>query len=409
MRILYDIVIRCYWLVARIVSIWDPKARKWIRGRQGWYGKLKSGIGPEERTIWFHCSSLGEFEQGRPVLEALRKKYPAHRILLTFFSPSGYEKRKDFEGADLVMYLPLDTAANARRLVDHLTLDMAFFVKYEFWYHVLRRLRKGGVPVYLISGHFRTGQLFFRWYGGWYRKVLHSFTHIFVQQEPSLDLLLKIGITGVSVAGDTRFDRVREVVETPYRNEMLDRFAGGHRVIVAGSTWEPDEQLLLHAYGQLPEEVRWIIAPHEVNDSHIKRLKEMFPEHILFTEPVTGRPSAARVVIVDTIGQLSFLYRYGVLAYVGGGFGKGIHNTLEAATYGLPVIFGPAYRKFHEAVELIALGAGFPVQDEAGLLSTIHQQLKDQDLLKTTGAIASNYVLSRSGATNKILEAVCKK
>lgn len=409
MRIIYNIGIRLYWLVAWVVSPWNRKAKLWVEGRKGWIERLKQEIGPEDRVIWFHCASLGEFEQGRPVIEESHRRFPHHKILVTFFSPSGYEKRKNFEKADHVMYLPLDTARNARHLMDSLSLEMVLFIKYEFWYHFLRRLNKNNIPVFLVSGMFRPDQMFFKWYGGWYRKFLRFFTHIFVQKENSKKLLQQIGIERITVAGDTRFDRVKQVAETDYRHEMLETFAEGVNVVVAGSTWEPDEQIIENAFQKLPEDTRLIIAPHELSGAHISRLRKRFPESVLFTEIEHDMSPGTRVVIVDTIGQLSYLYRYGTLAYIGGGFGKGIHNTLEAATYGLPVLFGPNYQRFSEAVELTDLTAAFPVHDEGDLLSTVHQQLKNPDLLKTKSKIAANYVMERVGATSIIMNEVCKK
>ncbi len=409
MRLFYNIGIRLYQLVAIIISPWKVKAKKWVQGRKGWFEPLQQAFQPGDRVVWIHCASLGEFEQGRPVIEAIKAQCPDYKILLTFFSPSGYEKRKDYSGADHVMYLPLDTARNARRLVGSISIETALFIKYEFWFHFLTRLKRKGIPVYLASGIFRPGQIFFKWYGGWYRKFLDCFTHIFVQQEASRLLLEKHGFKRVSVAGDTRFDRVSQVVNTPYENKSLEEFVRGKTVIVAGSTWEPDEALLEQVYHELPGETRWIIAPHELSESHLGGLKRRFPGSILFTESEQGIPPGTRVVIVNTIGHLSYLYRYGTVAYIGGGFGKGIHNILEAATYGLPVFFGPNHGKFSEAVELIQQGAAFPVSESGQLLSTIRQQLEMNSLLKTTSRIASNYVKERVGATDLILDEVCKK
>jgi 3-deoxy-D-manno-octulosonic-acid transferase len=409
MRLVYDIGIRLYQLAAWAISPWNRKARLWVRGRRGWYEELRQALAGKGRVVWFHCASLGEFEQGRPIMEALRERCADRKILLTFFSPSGYEKRKDYGGADHVMYLPLDTERNARLLVRSIPLEMAVFIKYEFWFHYLQRLSREGVPVYLASGIFRPGQLFFRWYGTWYRKFLECFTHIFVQQESSRELLEKYGITHTTTAGDTRFDRVRQVAGTGYSHPAIERFASGARIIVAGSTWEADEQLLESAFIELPPGLRWIIVPHELSEPHLQHLRKRFPGNILFTELKGDMPPGTRVVIVDTIGQLSYLYRYGTLAYIGGGFGKGIHNILEAATYGLPVIFGPNYQKFSEALELIRLGGAFPVSSKSELLSTIRQHLEMNSLLKTASQIASNYVLERVGATSFILENVCKK
>ncbi len=404
MTLLYNIGIRIYWLIALLISPWNRKANLWIRGRKQWYNKLKGAVEGEQQVIWFHCASLGEFEQGRPIMEEIRKRRPSHKILLTFFSPSGYEKRKDYAGADYVMYLPLDTRRNAKKMLDLLPLEMAFFIKYEFWYHFLMRLSKKGVPLYLASGNFRSGQLFFKWYGRWYRRFLSLFTHIFVQNTSSMELLTGIGLHRVTVAGDTRFDRVFELLQDPFTHPALESFTKDRQVIIAGSTWEKDEQYLAQAFGELSGEYRWIIAPHELSENHIRSLQGRFPASVLYTQLEDEVPEGVRVILVDTIGMLSHIYRYGTIAYIGGGFGKGIHNILEAATYGLPVIFGPEYGKFTEAVELHSLGGAFPIHSEAELLFTIRQQLKNPKLLKTTSQIAANFVSERVGATLAILE-----
>ncbi len=403
MRLLYNIGIRIYWLVALIISPWDKKAKLWLEGRKHWYEKLKGVFDPDEKIIWFHCASLGEFEQGRPVIEAIRERRPDRKILLTFFSPSGYEKRKNYTGADYVMYLPLDTRQNAKKMLELFSPELVFFIKYEFWYHFLKQLKSAEVPVYLASGNFRSNQLFFRWYGGWYRKFLDFFTHIFVQSENSKVLLSSIGYHQVSVAGDTRFDRVHELARSKFSHPALEKFAKGKQLIVAGSTWEKDEQLLAGVFAELSQEVNWIIAPHELSEGHIRSLQKRFPGSVLFTELGDEVPEGTRVILVDTIGKLSYLYRYGSMAYIGGGFGKGIHNILEAATYGLPVIFGPEYGKFSEALELTSLGAAFPVGSVAEAISTLHQQFENPDLLKTTSETAANFVTARVGATSAIL------
>jgi 3-deoxy-D-manno-octulosonic-acid transferase len=307
------------------------------------------------------------------------------------------------------MYLPLDTRPNAHKMLDLLDLEMVFFVKYEFWYHFLRQLKARKIPVYLASGHFRNNQLFFKWYGGWYRSFLDLFTHIFVQNSDSKELLSGIGFQQVTVAGDTRFDRVHELVQSPFRHPALESFGRDSWVIVAGSTWEKDERLLAEAFREMSDRVSWIIAPHELSEGHIRSLQERFPGSVLFTELEEKVPDNTRVILVNTIGKLSYLYRYGKLAYIGGGFGKGIHNILEAATYGLPVIFGPEHGKFSEAVELASLGGAVPIGSEGELLFTIHQQLENPKLLKTTSQIASNFVSERVGATLAILEKVCIK
>lgn len=408
MLFFYNIGIRFYWLMALLISPWNRKARLWLKGRRMWIEKLGPARDTDQKIIWVHCASLGEFEQGRPVIENIRDHLPDRKILLTFFSPSGYEKRKDYSGADYVMYLPLDTRRNARRMLDMVPVEMALFIKYEFWYHFLKQLQSRSIPVFLASGNFRPDQLFFKWYGSWYRRFLNRFTHIFVQNQESESLLSGIGLDRVSVAGDTRFDRVMELKHTPFNHPALESFGKDSAVIVAGSTWEKDELLLAKVFQELSDQVYWIIAPHELSEGHIRSLQERFPGCVRFTEMESGVPDACRVILVDTIGKLSYLYRYGVMAYIGGGFGKGIHNILEAATYGLPVVFGPEYKKFSEAVELTSLGGAFPVYGEDELLFTIRQQLENPELLKTTSQIASAFVSRRVGATSAILEKVCK-
>jgi 3-deoxy-D-manno-octulosonic-acid transferase len=409
MRLLYNIGIRFYWLAAGVISPWNRKARLWLRGRRGWHDQLKGKFAGEDKVIWFHCASLGEFEQGRPVIEAIRDRLPDRKILLTFFSPSGYTKRKDYTGADFVMYLPLDTRRNAKKMLGLLNLEMVFYIKYEFWYHFLQRLKEMEVPVYLASGNFRAGQLFFKWYGSWYRRFLDFFTYIFVQNDYSKELLAEIGFHRVDTAGDTRFDRVDELKKTPFSQPFLDSLGENVQVIIAGSTWEKDERILAGAFRDLPDHLFWIIAPHELSDSHIRSLQERFPGSVLYTEMEGDVPDGTRVILVDTIGKLSYLYRYGTLAYIGGGFGRGIHNILEAATYGMPVLFGPEYEKFAEAVELTSLGGAFPIGNESELLFTIHQQLGNPQLLKTSSETAANYVTERVGATFRIVQKVCKK
>lgn len=396
--------IRIYWLMAWVISPWNPKAKRWAHGRKGWFEELVAKFAPGDRVTWFHCASLGEFEQGRPIIEASRERFPDTKILLTFFSPSGYEKRKHFEGADHVMYLPLDTRRNARRMLGALDLERVFFIKYEFWYHFLGTLKQQGIPTYLASGNFRPDQMFFKGYGGWYRKFLSGFSHIFVQNERSLALLRQIGFLEVTVAGDTRFDRVSVLPRSPYPHAALEEYCAGASVVVAGSTWEQDEKILARAYEKLSGDWRWIVAPHELSPGHLAGLQKRFPDSVLFTQLDQQVPPGTRAIIVDTIGQLSYLYRFGTLAYIGGGFGKGIHNILEAATYGLPVIFGPAYHKFAEAVELAELGGAFPVDGEEDLLSTIHQQLQNRELLKTASKTAKSFVHERIGATSCILD-----
>lgn len=405
MRILYDLAIRLYYLTILLVSPFNKKARLWIRGRKGLIKKIESTIDPALPLIWFHCSSLGEFEQGRPLIESIHKRDPGRNILLTFYSPSGYEIRKDYPGADFVFYLPLDTRRNARRFFSLLNIEKAYFIKYEFWYYLLTRLKAQNIPAYLVSGIFRKEQVFFRPWGKWFRKILVCFDHLFVQQQSSLDLLERIGIQNVSLAGDTRFDRVHAIVHGIKKDPRFIAFTGSTPTIIAGSTWPQDEELLVRYINRTDRPIKWIIAPHEIHESGINRLTGQLNKKCQrYTSLTDSDLPQTIVIIIDTIGILSSLYQYGKVAYIGGGFGKGIHNTLEAATFGLPVIFGPKYKKFQEAFELVATEAAFPVHDYAAFKSVLSNLLDDPLFLKTSGESARKVVLNNLGATEQILD-----
>ena len=405
MRILYDLGIRLYYLLILLVSPFNVKARQWIRGRKGLMKKIESTIDPALPLIWFHCSSLGEFEQGRPLIESIRKRDPGRNILLTFYSPSGYEIRKDYPGADFVFYLPLDTRRNAKRFFSMLNIEKAYFIKYEFWYHLLSLLKAQNIPTYLVSGIFRKDQVFFRFWGKWFRKILASFDHLFVQQQSSLDLLKSIGIQNVSLTGDTRFDRVRAIVQGIKKDPGFTAFTGSVPIIIAGSTWPQDEELLVRYINQTDRQLKWIIVPHEIHESGITRLAgQIHKKCQRYTSLIDCELPQTVVVIVDTIGILSSLYQYAKVAYIGGGFGKGIHNTLEAATFGLPVIFGPKYQKFQEAVDLVATEAAFSIHDYASFDSVLSNLLDDPLLLSDSGDSAKKLVLDNLGATEQILD-----
>ena len=409
MRLLYDLGIRLYHLLILCASLFNVKARKWIRGRKDLFSELSSGIDPGFKYIWFHCSSLGEFEQGRPVIEAIRREKPGTRILLTFFSPSGYEIRKNYAEADLICYLPLDTRRNARKFLDIIAVEQAYFVKYEFWYHFILELKQRSIPLYLISAIFRKNQVFFKGYGGWFRKMLLSFDHIFVQDEESRQLLSNRNITHVSISGDSRFDRVFEISEKVRNIPGLESFAGSGPTLVAGSTWPADEDLLCRYINESDRPLKWILVPHEIHASHIQRLKgNLTKETLIYSETGESDSMDAPVLIIDTIGLLSSLYRYGNLAYIGGGFGKGIHNTLEAATFGLPVVFGPRFHKFMEAKDLIQAGAGYPVQNYSDLKDILNRLFDDPAMLKTSGKSARDYVFSKLGASRMIVKSTFK-
>ncbi len=405
MRFIYKIGLQLYFLLIILVAPFNIKARRWLRGRRGIWRKIRLRIKPGDKVVWVHCASLGEFEQGRPIIEEIRKTMPEKKILLTFFSPSGYELRKNYEGADCVTYMPLDTRLNAWLFMNLVKPEMAFFIKYDYWYYFLRTLKKKKIPAYLVSAKFRRDQVFFKWYGSWYRKVLGFFRILYVQNEESRRLLNVIGIKNVEVTGDTRFDRVYAISQRSVEYPWMETFAVGKKVIVAGSTWEKDENILIEYINNSGPDIRFILAPHEINERKLIRIIELIDHPtVRFTDNDKSSYRNAKVLIVDTIGHLSSLYRYGKIAYIGGGFGKGIHNILEAATYGLPVVFGPKYQKFLEAVEMIERKAAFSVNNYNDLKLTLDQLTGDEDLLISRSGLAKTYIESKLGATRTIID-----
>lgn len=404
MTFLYNLIIQLYVLLLRLAALWNPKARQWVAGRRHIFDRLQKTISHDQPLAWFHCASLGEFEQGRPVIEAYRLQYPDHRILVTFFSPSGYEVRKNYAGADYIFYLPADTTNNARRFVAMVKPQIVFFVKYEYWFNYLHQLHKAEVPVVGVSSIFRPRQRFFRWYGRWQLAALKRFDHFFVQDQQSADLLVKAGVSQVTVSGDTRFDRVVEVARQKRSFPLVEQFAVGHQVFIAGSTWPADEAMIRLLIGQNIPGLKFIIAPHEVHQARIQRLVELLPrETVRFSQATDQNLAEARVLVIDNIGILSHLYQYAGVAYIGGGFGVGIHNILEAATFGLPVLFGPNYHKFREAVGLIAQGGAFSFANEHEFLAAALPLLSDEPRRKAAAHIARQYVEDRQGATLKTL------
>jgi 3-deoxy-D-manno-octulosonic-acid transferase len=363
-------------------------------------------MGPSGKPVfWFHAASLGEFEQGRPLIEAVKKQKPGCSIILTFYSPSGFEIRKNYQEADLVCYLPLDTAYNARRFVALVKPDAVFFIKYEYWYFYLKHLHDSGIPVYLVSGIFRRNHIFFRWYGQWFRNKLSFFRRLFVQDQPSAALLNASGFQNVTVSGDTRFDRVVSLGAAARNIDLAAAFVQGSQCLVAGSTWPADEMILVKFINEFKEPMKLILAPHEIGKDHIRKLLMLISRPVaLFSEASQEDIAEKQILIIDNIGMLSSLYRYGQLAYLGGGFGKGIHNILEAATYGAPVFFGPNYQKFHEAKELIACGGAFAISDYQEFKDKLHYLLQDPVALLNASRQAELYVISNIGATNRILK-----
>ena len=406
MIILYSIGIRAYYCAILIATLFSKKARLWIRGRKNIFNLIKMKVGPSDKLYWFHAASLGEFEQGRPVIEAVKKTDDSIKIILTFFSPSGYEVRKTYDKADYIFYLPIDTKKNALRFLKLINPAKVFFIKYEFWYHYLNQLQKKNIPSYLISANFRQDQIFFRWYGKWFRRILCKFTHIFVQNKLSEQLLEYAGLNDVTVSGDTRFDRVAEIARQSKKIAPVEEFRQNDMVIIGGSTWHKDEELLVRFINSTDHKIKYILAPHVISTANINRLEKSIEK------PVVKYSSAGindirnyQVLIIDNIGMLSSLYKYADIAYIGGGFGAGIHNILEAAVFGLPVLFGPKHRKFQEALDLIKLGGAFEVCD-CCLLKEHLEMLLDKKARDKAGSVSANYVADKQGATNLIISKI---
>jgi len=406
MKILYSIGIFFYNLLITFASGFNSKAKFRYKGVKSTFEILKSLN--LKNVIWIHCASLGEFEQGRPLIEKIKQKYPNYQTALSFFSPSGYEIRKDYESADVVFYLPADTKRNAERLIALLNPKIVFFVKYEFWYWYLHELKNQKVPAYLISGIFRKNQIFFKFYGAFFRNILKNFTHLFVQNRNSVDLLKQAGIQNVSITGDTRFDRVFEIAQNKKQFNTVEKFISDKFVLIAGSTWKPDEDILFNVINtQKDKTLKFIIVPHEIKNENIKRILTLSNTEIIrYSECNIDNVTDANVMIIDNIGMLSSLYAYADVAYIGGGFGSGIHNTLEAAVYGIPVIFGPRYNKFDEAKELIKRKAGFSISDTNEFSKLFHKFIQDSDFRIRCGENAEKYINENIGASEKILKAV---
>ncbi|MEZ7914361.1 3-deoxy-D-manno-octulosonic acid transferase [Macellibacteroides fermentans] len=408
---MYSLIIHLYAFFIELISPFHKKARLMRLGQWKTNGILREKIDRNAKYIWFHASSLGEFEQGRPLIEKIKAEHPEYKILLTFFSPSGYEVRKNYGGADVVCYLPFDTPYRVKKFLDLSKPVMAIFIKYEFWDNYLSELKRRNIPVYIVSAIFRKEQLFFKWYGGMYRKVLSYFTHIFVQDDASRELLSKYGVTNVSVFGDTRFDRVQDVYKNTKQIPMVELFVNNNRsdnqlTMVAGSSWQQDEEVYLNYFNEHPE-LKLIIAPHEIHKDHLMHIESMLKRPSIRLSEATEKDIKGKsCLIVDSFGLLSSIYRYGDLAYIGGGFGAGIHNVLEAAVYGIPVIFGPKYQKFKEARDLLQVGGAFSITDEKTFESKMEELSTYRDLLEAAGAAAGDFVKSNIGATNRIISSI---
>ena len=402
---MYNIVIYIYLIGVAIASCFNKKVKKMWAGERQALKVLREKVDPNARYIWFHAASLGEFEQGRPLMEYLRKTHPEYKILLTFFSPSGYEVRKNYEGADIICYLPLDTIRNARRFLRAIKPVMAFFIKYEFWYNYLHILQHRGIPTYSVSSIFRPDQIFFQWYGKGYGRVLKCFTHFFVQNIESKNLLGKLDIHDVEVVGDTRFDRVLQIKEASKQLPIVEKFTENtSKVFIAGSSWLPDEEVFLK-YFNLHKDWKLIVAPHVIGEDHLAQIFELLKGRrvVRYTEATEENVKDAEVLIIDCFGLLSSIYHYGTISYVGGGFGVGIHNVLEAAVWDIPVIFGPNNKRFQEAQGLIMAGGGFEINDYQSFRDLMMRFETDEMFLQTSKKHAGEFVKGRAGATEKIM------
>lgn len=402
MRLLYSIMICLYVFTIKFVSVTNRKAELWIRGRKNWEQKLKQALsGNIKPVVWVHCSSLGEFEQGRPIIEMLKTQNSDIFLLLTFFSPSGFEVRKNYSHADYVCYLPADTQRNARMFVSLTLPVVALFIKYEFWYNYINALNINKTPIWLISGIFRSNQHFFKPWGHWFRKQLGKFDHFYVQNWQSEQLLNQIGIDRVTVGGDTRFDRVVEVASGGKEIVYAKQFTNNDFTIIGGSTWSPDEDLIIEYINRSDNNFKYIIAPHEINEGHIAQIRDRIAKKTILYSEITADTdmSDTKVLIIDNIGMLSMLYRYANIAIIGGGFGKGIHNILEPSVFGIPVIIGPNYKKFNEAIDLIALKTVFSVSNYHEFYSILNGLSNDSEALKTISELQSHYIESKRGTT----------
>ena len=410
---LYNLFLIFYKTGIKVASLKSNKAKLWLAGRENIFAKLeqwRSQLPEDQKIIWMHCASLGEFEQGRPLLEKFRENNIDHKIVLTFFSPSGYEVRKNYKGVDEVFYLPIDSKINAQKFITTLKPTLVVWVKYEYWFYYLTALKKKNIPVILISAVFRKSQPFFKWYGKMWKQILQSFDKIFVQNTESVSLLQTIGFAqNTAVIGDTRFDSVIDIAKknAPLPDVLLN-FVKNSKVIIAGSTWEEDEEELVH-YANTNKQIKFIIAPHEIDEERIADLKKLFKNSILFSQ-LADTYVNEQVVIIDNVGMLASLYRLADVAYIGGGFNdSGIHNILEAAVFGKPLIFGPVYDKFIEATQLVEAGGAFSFTNALELEELLHRLLKDEVFSQIAGEVCKNFVYKNGGATNKIMEYLYEK
>jgi 3-deoxy-D-manno-octulosonic-acid transferase len=405
MLFLYNILLIFASQVVKLLALFSPKIKLFVEGRKTVFSTLKNKISPEDKTVWFHAASLGEFEQGLPVMEKIKIEFPNHKIVVTFFSPSGYEVRKNNTIADATVYLPLDTKSNAKQFLKLVHPDLVFFIKYEYWPNYLNELKRLNIRTYLISGIFRENQAFFKWYGGFYRNALRAFDYFFVQNESSKLLLQKLGFSNVKISGDTRFDRVTAILERDNSLDFIHQFKNNTATIVIGSSWPRDESLLVNYINQTNEKVKFIIAPHNIRQEQILELKNSISKKtILFSEKGDANLSVYDVLIVDTIGILTKIYSYADIAYVGGGFGNpGVHNILEPATFGIPIVVGPNFSHFAEAVALVHQEGCVSISNQNELNDAFSGLISNEDIRHEKGHICSTFVQMNKGATDVIM------
>ena len=406
----YNISIKAYGMALKLAANFNNKAKLWVDGRKDWEEKIASKINNSDKVLWVHCSSLGEFEQGRPVIEALREQYPLHKIAVSFFSPSGYEIRKNYDGADVIFYLPLDTKSNAEKLIKVLHPDILILVKYEYWFNLISVLHQHKIPTIVVSAIFRDSQNFFKKHGqNWFAKKLNLINHFFVQNQHSKQLLDAIHIPQNTIAGDTRFDRVKQIIHQDNQLDFMDNFKGDSKLIVVGSSWPKDEELFINLINEkLTDDWKILFAPHNLHENEINSFLSKIKQPSIKYSDLEKTPkeeiSTAKVFILNTIGILSKVYSYADITYIGGGFGAGIHNTLEAVTFGNPVVFGPKYKKFQEAVDLIAIGGGFSISNQQEFDDIINQLMQNDSFRKETGKKASDFVQNSPNSTKIILD-----
>ena len=409
MNFLYNIFISVFGWVVLLVAVANKKAGKWLNGRKFVLESLSTLVSSNDKFVWIHCASLGEFEQGRPIIEGLKNSHPDHKILLSFFSPSGYEIRKNYEYADIVIYLPLDTISNAKKFISIVNPKFVIFVKYEFWFNYLAELKKQQIPVIFISSIFRPDQYFFKKYASWFRKALRDVNHYFVQNEESKKLLQSIGINQVTKCGDTRFDRVYQLAQNPQKFEIIEAFKGKSKLIIAGSTWPQDEERLIPIVNKFPE-LKFIIAPHEVHPSRIEQIqRKIGSKAILLSSANLNEVNHYTVLIVDSIGVLAHLYQYATIAYIGGGFKTGLHNIQEPVTFGIPVVFGPKFQKFQEAKDLVKLQGAFSIRSGDELNIILSKLISDDEMYQKACQTNKNYVNQSFGASKIILDYLNEK